>query len=102
MDLPDLKHFGNGWIYSDPVNAVVGESVVPAIYTDRGWYCPDFMIKLTAVTAWSDGKEADQSPEESGQSNERVQSRPTAQRKAGQRKGSSSKKPSAGDCDRSV
>ena len=93
MDLPDLKHFGNGWIYSDSVNAVVGETIVPAVYTDRGWYCPDFTVKLEAVTAWSDGKEADQSPEESGQGNERVQSRGTAQRKTGQRKGTSSKKP---------
>jgi SPP1 gp7 family putative phage head morphogenesis protein len=38
MALPDLRHFRDGGrISSDPVEALVGEAWVPAIYTDKGW-----------------------------------------------------------------
>jgi hypothetical protein len=33
MALPDLRHFRLAAIYSDPVEALVGEAWVPAIYT---------------------------------------------------------------------
>jgi hypothetical protein len=41
MALPDLRHFRDGGIYSDPVEALVGEAWVPAIYTDKGWATAD-------------------------------------------------------------
>jgi hypothetical protein len=44
MALPDLRHFGNRgifYIYSDPVEALVGEAWVLAIYTDKGWATAD-------------------------------------------------------------
>ena len=37
MALPDLRHFRDGGVYSDPVEALVGEAWVPAIYTSNGW-----------------------------------------------------------------
>jgi hypothetical protein len=33
MALPDLRHFRDGGVYSDPVEALVGEAWVPAVYT---------------------------------------------------------------------
>ena len=40
MDLPDLRHFGYGVyrISSDPVEVLVGEAWVSAVYTDKGWF----------------------------------------------------------------
>ena len=54
MALPDLRHFGNRGIfhiYSDPVEALVGEAWVPAIYTDKGWATADGG-KLITVDEW--------------------------------------------------
>jgi hypothetical protein len=41
MALPDLRHFTPTAISSDPVEALVGEAWVPAIYTDKGWTTAD-------------------------------------------------------------
>jgi hypothetical protein len=54
MNLPSLRHFGNCgifYIYSDPVEALVGEAWVPAIYTDKGWATADGG-KLITVDKW--------------------------------------------------
>ena len=54
MGLPDLRHFGNRgifYIYSDPVEALVGEAWVLAIYTDKGWATADGG-KLISVDEW--------------------------------------------------
>jgi hypothetical protein len=50
MALPDLRHFTPTTISSDPVEALVGESWVPAIYTDKGWATADG--KLITVDEW--------------------------------------------------
>jgi hypothetical protein len=52
MALPDLRHFRDGGIYSDPVEALVGEAWVPAIYTDKGWATADGANLLTIITEW--------------------------------------------------
>jgi hypothetical protein len=51
MALPDLRHFRDGGIYSDPIEALVGEAWVPAIYTDKGWATADGG-KLITVDEW--------------------------------------------------
>jgi hypothetical protein len=51
MALPDLRHFTPTTISSDPVEALVGEAWVPAIYTDKGWVTADG-DKLMAVIEW--------------------------------------------------
>ena len=51
MDLPNLRHFRDGGIYSDPVEALVGEAWVPAVYTDKGWATADGG-KLITVDEW--------------------------------------------------
>ena len=56
MDLPSLRHFQNGLIVSDPVQALVGEAWVQAVLCQREdgsqyWATLD-MAKLTAVTEW--------------------------------------------------
>ena len=54
MDLPSLRHFGNRgifYIYSDPVEALVGDAWVPAIYTDKGWATADGGTLIT-VAEW--------------------------------------------------
>ena len=54
MDLPSLRHFGNRgifYIYSDPVEALVGDAWVQAIYTDKGWATADGGTLIT-VAEW--------------------------------------------------
>lgn len=54
MALPDLRHFGDRgifYIYSDPMEVLVGEAWVPAIYTDKGWATADGG-KLISVDEW--------------------------------------------------
>lgn len=93
MANPSLKHFRDGYVYSDPVEALVGETWINAIYTNEGWFTPDLGIKLMAVTDWRDGKEADQSREENRQGDERVQSRNVEKRQARPRQRSNRQKP---------
>ena len=55
MALPELRHFGNNGIFSiwsDPVDALVGEAWVRAVYTDKGWALPDGSSLLADVTEW--------------------------------------------------
>ena len=55
MALPDLRHFRNDGIYtvsSDPVEALVGEAWVPAIYTDKGWATADGGKLLADIIEW--------------------------------------------------
>ena len=52
MTLPDLRHFRDGGIYSDPVEALVGEAWVPAIYTDKGWTTADGGKLSADITEW--------------------------------------------------
>lgn len=101
MDLPGLRHFANGRIFSDPVLAQVGEAEIHAVFTDQGWYTPDGLTKLESVTSWTDGKKANQSREESRQSYERVQSRNPSQRQTRKGQGSSRKKSQTSNRNRS-
>jgi len=55
MGLPSLRHFRNEGIYfifSDPVEALIGEAWVPARYTDKGWATADGRSLLTGVEDW--------------------------------------------------
>jgi hypothetical protein len=55
MDLPSLRHFRNDGIYSifsDPVEALVGEAWLPAVYTDKGWATADGANLLSDITEW--------------------------------------------------
>jgi hypothetical protein len=55
MELPSLRHFSNTGIYtvsSDPVEALVGEAWVPAIFTDKGWATADGANLLQDVSEW--------------------------------------------------
>lgn len=59
MDLPSLRHFRNQGIYnisSDPVEALVGEAWVPAVYTDRGWATADGANLLANITEWRNAR----------------------------------------------
>lgn len=93
MGQPDLRHFQNGLILSDPVMALVGEAWVEAVFTDQGWKTRDLSVSLNAVSDWTDGKKVDQSRKEDRQSDERVQRGNPAHRQTGTRKGTSRKKP---------
>ena len=52
MALPDLRHFTPSGIYSDPVEALVGEAWVPAIYTSKGWATADGGKLSADITEW--------------------------------------------------
>ena len=55
MDLPALRHFRNDGIYtvsSDPIEALIGEAWVPALYTDKGWATADGANLLADVQEW--------------------------------------------------
>ena len=60
MALPDLRHFRDGAISSDPVEALVGEAWVPAIYTDKGWVTADGASLLADITEWRHAVETGQ------------------------------------------
>ena len=63
MDLPSLRHFRNTGIYSiysDTVEALVGEAWVPAVYTDKGWATADGANLLLDIREWRDAVEAGQ------------------------------------------
>lgn len=64
MDLPSLRHFKEGIIHSDPVQALVGEAWVTAVlcYADgigHYWATPD-MARLSPVTEWRYATQAGQ------------------------------------------
>jgi hypothetical protein len=52
MDLPNLRHFTPAGISSDPVEALIGEAWVPAIYTDKGWATADGASLLLGIEEW--------------------------------------------------
>jgi hypothetical protein len=52
MDLPNLRHFTPAGISSDPVEALIGEAWVPAIYTDKGWATADGANLLLGIEDW--------------------------------------------------
>lgn len=93
MDLPNLRHFRDTGIYSDPVEALVGEAWVPAVYTDKGWATADGLSLLTGIQEWRNGKEEGQG----GQGDVGVQSRNTQKRQARPRQGSKGQKPETGN-----
>lgn len=93
METPDLRHFRDGGVFSDPALALVGESWVEAVYTDRGWFTIDLATKLDAVTEWTHGQKADQGRKEDRQGDERVQGRNTEKRQTRSRQRSGCQKP---------
>jgi len=96
MELPSLRHFDNRGIFyisSDPVEALIGEAWVAAIYTDKGWATADGANLLTGIEEWRDGKEEGQGSEGDG----RIQARDTAKRQTRPRQRTKSQKPQAGD-----
>ena len=93
MDLPSLRHFRNTGIYSDPVEALVGEAWVQAVYTDKGWATADGLSLLTGIQEWRNGKEEGQG----GEGDVGVQSRNTEKRQARSRQGAKGQKPQAGN-----
>lgn len=55
MELPSLRHFRNEGIFyikSDVVEALHGETWIPAVYTDKGWATADGSTLLTSVEDW--------------------------------------------------
>jgi hypothetical protein len=61
MELPSLRHFSNTGIYtvsSDPVEALVGEAWVPAIFTDKGWATADGISLLPTIGEWRNAQAA--------------------------------------------
>jgi hypothetical protein len=55
MELPSLRHFRNEGIFhikSDVVEALHGETWIPAVYTDKGWATADGSTLLTGVEDW--------------------------------------------------
>lgn len=57
MANPPLRHFKDGYVYSDAVCALVGETWINAIYTNEGWFTLDLGTKLDAVAEWRDASE---------------------------------------------
>lgn len=101
MELPSLRHFDNRGIFyisSDPVEALIGEAWVAAIYTDKGWATADGASLLVGIEQWRNGKEEGQG----GESDGRVQTRHAANRQTRTRQGAKGKKQEASDCDRII
>ena len=64
MGQPDLRHFQNGLVISDQVEALIGEAWVAAVLCQREdgsqfWATPT-LDKLSAVEDWRDATEAGQ------------------------------------------
>ena len=81
MELPSLRHFKNEGIFhikSDMVEALYGEAWISAIYTDKGWATADGSTLLTGVEDWRYAtEERQEQKDDSGQHQERNQSRQT-------------------------
>jgi hypothetical protein len=60
MNIPNLRHFTPDGISSDPVEALVGEAWVPAIYTDKGWATADGVSLSADIAEWRHAVEAGQ------------------------------------------
>lgn len=85
MENPALRHFRDDGIFSDPVDALVGEAWVQAVYSDKGWVTKDG-TKLKDILEWRNDQKAEQGTEEDCQGARRVQGRQVAQRQTGTRK----------------
>jgi len=100
MDLPGLRHFKDGLIYSDPVEALVGEAWVSAVLClepsgDMHWATLD-MAKLSPVTEWRHATEARQeSGSDLGEHPPRDQGRQVTKTGTSNRVRKSRKKPQA-------
>jgi hypothetical protein len=96
MDLPNLRHFHNEGIYhitSDPVEALIGEAWMPAIYTDKGWATVDGATLLSSVIEWREERQG-------GKGDEGVQGGHATQRQARPRQRRKGQKPEASDSNR--
>ncbi len=82
MDLPSLRHFKNEGIFhikSDAVEALHGETWIPAVYTDKGWATADGSTLLTGVEDWRYAiEERQQQKDDSGKHKEGDQGGQTA------------------------
>ena len=61
MAPPRLRHFRNAgifYIFSDPVEALVGGAWMPVIYTDKGWATADGANLLAGIQEWRYAAEA--------------------------------------------
>jgi len=100
MDLPGLRHFKDGLIYSDSVEALVGEAWVRAVLCradngDQYWATPD-MVSLSPVTEWRHATEARQeSGSDFGEHPPRDQGRQVTKTSSSNRVRKSRKKPQA-------
>jgi hypothetical protein len=99
MDLPALRHFRAEGIYtisSDPVEALIGEAWVPAVYTDKGWATADGRNLLADIAEWRHATQAGQvTGSDLGKHPPRNQGRQVAKASAGNRVRKSRKKPEA-------
>ena len=71
MVLPSLRHFTGDGIFhitSDPVEALIGEAWVNAMYTDKGWATADGSTLLSGVEQWrhavKEGQKQEDNPKE--------------------------------------
>jgi hypothetical protein len=106
MDLPTLRHFQNGLIVSDPVEACVDGNWIAAVLCQRDdgsqyWATLD-MAKLASVTEWRSGEETNQGGQEGSQSNGRIQAGDTPKRQARARQGTKGKKSQTGNSNCSI
>jgi hypothetical protein len=60
MDLPNLRHFTPEGVSSDPVEALVGEDWIPAVYTNHGWTGPDGANLNVEIAEWRDASKKGQ------------------------------------------
>lgn len=60
MDLPNLRHFTPEGVSSDPVEALVGEDWVSAVYTNHGWIAPDGASLNMEIAEWRDASQKGQ------------------------------------------
>lgn len=82
MELPSLRHFRNEGIFhikSDAVEALHGETWIPAVYTDKGWATADGSTLLTGVEDWRYAiEEGQQQEDDAGKHQKGNQSRQAA------------------------
>lgn len=79
MGLPSLRHFRSEGIFhikSDPVEALIGEAWINAVYTDKGWATADGSTLLTDVEEWRHAtQEREEQKDDTGKHQARNQSR---------------------------
>ncbi len=96
MDLPSLRHFTPEGVSSDPVEALVGEAWVPAVYTNHGWQTTDGASLTTDIAEWRDASGKGQITEgDLSQHQDRDESGQAPKTGSGNRTRQSRKKPQA-------